>query len=84
MLSHELQSMRKSLTKKHKAAENNLGVIGNIIEFNKATERANSQRGERGSSRTGNCYRKKLSRITRNMEGRNPFKGELHGWEIRA
>ena len=66
--------MRKSIIKKKDSEESNLGIIGNVIDVSKVEkERISTQRGSQ--SRTNTSYKKKLERITRNMEGRNPFAG---------
>jgi hypothetical protein len=85
--------MRRGITSKKESMDGNMGVIGNNIGLNRygKGERAERERAERVNSqreccsRSSVCYRKKMGRVSKIKEGRNPFAGgELHGWEIRC
>ena len=71
--------MRRSIIKKKDSQDSNLGVIGNVIDVSR-TEKAEKLNSQRQSRLTTSC-KKKLGRITKTTECKNPFTvGELHGW----
>lgn len=54
-----------------------MGVVGNVIDFNKTTE---SFKMNRKKSSKGCCEKRNLK--TRYGQLRNPFAADTRGWEI--